>query len=683
MARKCLFAASVAASIVAQTGFAQEIEIELDPIVVGAGQDKVASDVPQSVSVVNEETIANLQAGSLSDILLTVPGVSNAGSSSIFGQSFNIRGVGTGLGSTETSIYTVLDGQKKYYESYRQGSVFIDPELLKSVEILRGPGASTLYSSGAMGGGVVMETKDASDFLEDGDNFVYFQKLGYESNPDTLLSTSILAFRPQEGFEILAGLTLRDLGETKDGDGNVTFANDTLVPTGLLKISRDFSGPSSLEFSAMRLYNSEDNQPLDQIFGGANRADVETIDDTFSLTYGYNPEENPLLDLSVILSNTKTEKTLSNSPFGGAFDGNRFYDTNALKIENISDIRGDGSIYLTAGIGVSEEERFSDPASASHQKYDTRTYEAYALGEFMVSDRLDVTIGARLERKEITPVDLVTPAGFGTAPITSSPVSFTGFEPQIAALYRLNDNWNVFGSIARVERLPTGDEIYDQFQQAFGGPPIGPGAINLNLQPEKGVNLELGASFSGFDVLQSGDEMTLKGTVFQNKIDGRIGRTLGNAPTPSFDNLQDVTIRGLELEANYGFEQFFANANLTYIEGSDDATGATMDSLQNNSVQVTLGYNFSEAFVAQISGTFAKSRAKANGTVVPGYGVVDLATVIRPQSGPLEGADIRIGIDNLFDKTYVPAAHYVTGATTDQFSVADGRNVKISIGKTF
>ena len=41
-------------------------------------------------------------------------------------------------------------------------------------------------------------------------------------------------------------------------------------------------------------------------------------------------------------------------------------------------------------------------------------------------------------------------------------------EPQIAAIYRLNDSWSAFGSLARVERLPTADELYDSF---MGGAP--------------------------------------------------------------------------------------------------------------------------------------------------------------------------------------------------------------------
>ncbi len=138
-----IFIGAVVTAICANVVTAQE-ETQLDQIVVNAGVDKVASDVPQSVSVVNQERLDDIQAGTIGDVLDTLPGISGVGSSSILGQSFNIRGVGAGLDAAESSILTLVDGEELYYESYRQGSLFTEPDLLKRVEVLRGPGYSTL-----------------------------------------------------------------------------------------------------------------------------------------------------------------------------------------------------------------------------------------------------------------------------------------------------------------------------------------------------------------------------------------------------------------------------------------------------------------------------------------------------------------------------------------------------------
>ena len=54
--------------------------------------------------------------------------------------------------------------------------------------------------------------------------------------------------------------------------------------------------------------------------------------------------------------------------------------------------------------------------------------------------------------------------------------------------------------------------------------------------------------------------------------------------------------------------------------------------------------------------------------------VRNLRTTWRPQDGVLRGAELRVGVENLFDKEYTP--HLST-------RVAPGRNVKLTVAKTF
>lgn len=677
------FVAIVVASIAAQASYADDVI--LDPIVFGAGKEQVSSDVPQSVTTVGQEELDEIQAGAIGDVLNAVPGVSGVGSGSMFGQSFNIRGVGTGLGSAETSIYQVLDGEVKYYESYRQGSVFVETDLLKSVEVLRGPGASTLYSSGAQGGGIVMETKDAADFLEGEDTFAFRQKLGYESNPDTLLSTSILAFRPDEQLDLLAALTYRDIGTSYDGDDNQLVQNNAQVFTGLLKAEYAIDGASRIAFSFERLNSDGNDQDFDQVSAGSGYGDITTIDDTAKLTYGYNPQDNSLIDLTATLSMVKTEKNVQagsdpETSVSSSFIGRRFYESKKIKLENTADFNADGSNVLIAGLAYSSTDRFADPVSSSHPQAVTDKLELYALNQREVTDRLSVNLGVRAEWQEVTP-----DASTGATEVSET----SGFEPQIAAIYELNDRWNVFGSVARVNRLPAADEMYDSYVQpdyangyfdyttySYVFPTLyGPGAYNPDLKPEKGFNIELGASFSGFDVFAANDQLTFKATAFQNKIKDRIERTRSSAPDPAFDNIDNVTIRGFEFESDYRYKDFFASLNLTYIQGTDDATDLTLDSLQNNNAQLTLGYDFSDQFSAQIEGVFAADREKSDGQIAEGYQVANLRAAYRPQSGPLQGAEVLFSVENIFDATYRPATYYALNET--------GRNVKLSLAKTF
>ena len=139
--------------------------LTLDRIVIGAGREKIAIDTPQSVTVVDQDAIDREQATTVGDAIDDIPGMKTAGSERIMGESFNVRGIGGAAAADEPRLIVNVDGATKFYEQYRMGSFFSDPELYKRIEVLRGPASSTLYGSGALAGVINLTTKDASDFL--------------------------------------------------------------------------------------------------------------------------------------------------------------------------------------------------------------------------------------------------------------------------------------------------------------------------------------------------------------------------------------------------------------------------------------------------------------------------------------------------------------------------------------
>ncbi|WP_347299591.1 Plug domain-containing protein, partial [Clostridium perfringens] len=98
--------------------------------VVGGLSDSVAA----GRSVLDKEDIERVQADNIASLLDRLPGVGMAGSPRPGGQSLNIWGMGD-----MEDVKVVLDGAPKGFEKYRQGSVFIEPELLKKVEVDKGP----------------------------------------------------------------------------------------------------------------------------------------------------------------------------------------------------------------------------------------------------------------------------------------------------------------------------------------------------------------------------------------------------------------------------------------------------------------------------------------------------------------------------------------------------------------
>ncbi|MDO5603970.1 MAG: TonB-dependent receptor [Paracoccus sp. (in: a-proteobacteria)] len=661
-----LCTASLPSLVIAQ----EAATVLLDPIVLRAGTEKVASDVPQSVTVVDQDTINEIAPDHIGQVLDTVPGVAGVGAGSFFGQAFNIRGFGAGLAASESGIVQLIDGEEKYYESYRQGSLFVEPDFLKRVEVLRGPGSSTLYGSGALGGVIAMETISAGDLIPEGATQGGRVRLGYASNPDTAFGSVAYGWRNARGFEGVAAFALRDLGDTTDPDGNVLVRSNSTTPNLLLKARQSF-GDHYIEGSYLHLEARGDNQDFNQLegaqvglfpgFPGWGVGDILTRDQTARLAWGYNPAD-PRVDLTVTLSYTNTIKDIRqgdnpDEPIMTSLLGRRDYGLWKLKAQNVADLGRDSyGHFLTTGAELLWQDRTSSVPSSSHPEAKTRGAAVFAFSELDLG-RLTVNTGLRYERQRTTPAGSVT--------YSDDRVSSESIEPQIAAIYRLTDNWSVFGSLAFVNRMPTVDELYDGFRG---------GAASPDLKTEKGKNIEIGLSWRGNDVLTGGDEAAAKLTLFRNHISDMIVRTNGVAPMPAYENLDRAYLRGGELEASWRGGPLFLSAAVSVVEG-EDGEGTALDTLPNDRVVLRSVWEAAPEWKLGLTSTLAKGRDKPDGTRRGGYGVHDIFAEWSPAHGMAEGLTLHLGVDNVTNREYTPAT-WVTGP-------APGRNFKVSLTRKF
>lgn len=82
---------------------------------------------------------------------------------------------------------------------------------LKAVEVIRGP-ASVLYGADAMGGAVILRTRDASDYLVDGESHYLSVRGGAASADDQFKGG--LTYATQLGdVDTVIQLTHREYGE--------------------------------------------------------------------------------------------------------------------------------------------------------------------------------------------------------------------------------------------------------------------------------------------------------------------------------------------------------------------------------------------------------------------------------------------------------------------------------------
>jgi hemoglobin/transferrin/lactoferrin receptor protein len=86
-----------------------------------------------------------------------------------------------------------------------------------------------------------------------------------------------------------------------------------------------------------------------------------------------------------------------------------------------------------------------------------------------------------------------------------------------------------------------------------------------------------------------------------------------------------------------------------------------------------LGKKFGEALDLSWEIEAAK-RYDEGGTVSAGYGVHNLRATYVPQTGMLRDTQIRVGLENAFDKAYQPRL---------STRLSTGRNLKVSLSKTF
>ncbi|MCB5184164.1 TonB-dependent receptor [Methylobacillus gramineus] len=264
----------------------------------------------QSITKITAEDLQRMQASSVFDAVRGTPGVNIAGGPRLNGMAFNIRGY------TETDVAVSVDGVIKNYDKYRSKGTYIEPDLLKSIEISRGPQISN--NSGFLGGAVKTVTKDAEDFLLLGQSVGGRVKFGYGNNNDEYLRSYIAYARPHERIDLLYSYTNRQSNDITQGDGE-KLANSqvgtvaelykfTIIPVDSLRISTSLS--KLVQSPTVQLYDTVTASLFTSSPYVLRAIDEETIAQTIHFT-----PDTPWINLKATLGigHTKQDETL---PFG-------------------------------------------------------------------------------------------------------------------------------------------------------------------------------------------------------------------------------------------------------------------------------------------------------------------------------------------------------------------------------
>ncbi len=129
--------------------------------VTATGNARSAFEAPMMVSVIDATAPEKQTASSAADLLRNVPGLTLDGTGRTNGQDVNLRGY------DRRGVLVLVDGVRQGTDTGHLNSTFLDPALIKRIEVVRGPSA-LLYGSGALGGVISYDTVDAKDLLEPG-----------------------------------------------------------------------------------------------------------------------------------------------------------------------------------------------------------------------------------------------------------------------------------------------------------------------------------------------------------------------------------------------------------------------------------------------------------------------------------------------------------------------------------
>lgn len=646
----------------------------LQRIVFGAGEEKIATDTPQSVTVLNQDDIDEqipLDAGDLAD---TVPGLSATGGPTFAGTNFNIRGWGNeAVGSgQEGRVKILVDGATKYYESYRMGGFLSDVDLFKRVEVLRGPASSTLYESGVLGGVVNFTTKDASDFLEEGETTTLRLKTIIDSNQDGVKPSAIIATRPLDNLEFLLAGNMQVFGDFTDGDGNLYEDTGLKGQSFLAKSTLYFDDQQEHSLRASYQRTTTDGYQESNPSGFTFNIDTyrETEDETAIVRYENHDSDNNWMHANVVLSYSKQANLQTDF-----LDADFSYTYYEFKADNTFETIGDNfENFLTVGVNATHHERrrldLDGTSTDSHPEGDEDVFGAFVQNEFVYNEKLTLIPGIRFDWHELTPTGTTLYESDTTTLRADQPVAVDDWaiSPKLAALYKVTPNVSVFGSYSYTERLPGVDEEYSWSATSTQG----------FVEKEKAFSIEGGLTFDFMNVATDSDRFSSKITAYHNDIKDMVDR----GAVASWEANTDARIYGLEVEANYSSEYIFAQGALTVIRGDNKTSGEPLDTIAPDELTLTAGFKIPDAGVrVGVQSRFVDSQDRVEtGTDTSGlryqaFHTHDAFVSWRPTEGLLADFEVNARLENVFDEYYQEYLQTASPAKGRNFTLSVARNI--------
>lgn len=625
-------------------------------------QEQDVNSVPSTVTVQDRQDLDRRNVNTIKDLVRYEPGVSVGGAGQRGGISnYNIRGI------DGDRILTQIDGVEipnsffngPYAKTQRN---YVDPEIIKRVEILRGP-ASALYGSNAIGGAVSYFTLDPDDIIKPGKDVGARLKAGYSSADRSWLKSGTVAGRSGE-FDGLLHLSQREGHETESygdhgGTGlSRTAANPADIKTTnvLAKAGWNYNDDDRLAFTyekykdrvsvneksavggpfnagkplGMYLSRSGKDTISRESFGLQNsmlldtaladhfkwnlnyqiaKTDQDTLEDYFPYSRHVMRSRNTTYEEKMWVLDAQADKAFHI----GDTDHLLTYGA-TVKHQKVTGSRSGAGTCLAVGSGCTavgadspkdylvKSSDFPDPT--------INTYSLFAQDQiswnnwtFMPSLRYDYT---KLT-PHITQEFLNTVNADQKGTVNDDDKVWHRLSPKFGVTYEFNDNYTWYGQYAEGFRTPTAKALYGRFENLEAGYTVEP---NPDLEPEKSKSYETGLrgkfDAGSFDL-----------AIFYNKYRDFINE---DAITPGYNelafqsnNIKHATIKGAEVKGQLNLDAFgapqglYTRGSVAYAHGRNNDTGQPINSVNPLTAVMGLGYE-QQNYGALVSWTLVKRK---------------------------------------------------------------------------
>ena len=649
---------------------ASSAQYEDEITVYGTSNPLNLFEYPGQVSIIGREEIELFSPSTPSDLLRDIPGLEFSNGPRRTGETPSIRGL------SGDNVLILMDGARQSFSSGHDGRFFLDPDLLKKAEVVKGP-ASSLYGSGAVGGVLAFETVDAADLLAPGETRGARLRLGQQTVNDEFLGV-VSGYGMVGDVDVVTSFGIRNSKNIELGSG-VDLRSDDDIRSVLLK-----TGYGTNDVRVEASWQRFDNEALEPNNGQGvttdNDVHKDILTDNIRINLEYNPASTDLINLNVTgyLNNTEVEEYDRST----SKNQSRDLDSKGINVRNASNfmLGAIDTAFTIGGEWYKDIQIGTDTSTSDGTRGGVPDAEGEFYGVFMqaemklaLSENYNILFipGIRYDHyeSEATGVDEKN--------------SDKAWSPRFA-LSLGNRQIRLFGNYSEGLRAPSINELYlDGIHFGLSHPILGSRVRannnfvpNTNLKAEKTESYEGGVSLNFESIISEGDQFTTKASYYESEVEDFINmqvnfawsRTCWSYPfspctagTTQSSNLTDAKINGFELESAYDTNRFLVRASYSTIDGEDASTGADIGTLTPNRISIDARIKLPEwGAVAgtrlQLASDFQRktysttTRKSSVAETRDGYVALDLYASWKPQF--TKGVRLDFGIDNLLDKDY-------------------------------